>query len=65
MTALISICDLPNVPVAYVMNEAGQCPRCRMQNERDGHALNERERRRKQLWDELDALLDGGRSNDD
>lgn len=37
----------------FVMNEARECPRCKMQNERDGRELDDR----KKLSDEIDEFF--------
>ncbi len=41
----------------FVMNEAGKCPRCKMRVERDARVMDERERRRQELWDEIEEFF--------
>lgn len=41
----------------FVMNEAVECPRCKMQVQRDARAMDARDRRRKKLWDEIEEFF--------
>jgi hypothetical protein len=48
----------------FVMNELGECPRCKMQVADDARRLERREQERRQLGEEIDRCFDelGGHS---
>ena len=45
----------------FVINEAGECPRCKLEIEEDSRALEEweRETRKRQFWNEIEGFIGG------